>query len=209
MATAGLISASRMACTRSDMAAESESASAGTASPGQISRTSVTSATAARSSDFTCASAGRTAPGEPLGLQGDDAVIDRDQSYLAAARDDQRRHAAFHHVLHRRRELGRRPLSAEPLPRARRRGHALTHRAQPSGRPVGPPASPGRLTIATDPPARARTGLRCSSRCSIRLSTPPRDVARLNTRAAAATARACSSPPATRIDSMPPKPPCI
>ena len=36
-----------------------------------------------------------------------------------------------------------------------------------------------------------------------------RDVARLKTLTAASTALACSTPPATRIDSMPPKPPVI
>ncbi len=46
-------------------------------------------------------------------------------------------------------------------------------------------------------------------RCSMRLSTPPSEVARLNTRTAGSTARACPVPPASRIDSIPPNPPCI
>ena len=45
--------------------------------------------------------------------------------------------------------------------------------------------------------------------CSIRLSTPPSEVARLNTRTAASTSRAAPAPPATRMDSMPPNPPFI
>ena len=46
-------------------------------------------------------------------------------------------------------------------------------------------------------------------RCSIRLSTPPSEVARLNTRTSRSTAWACPAPPATRMDSMPPNPPSI
>ncbi len=46
-------------------------------------------------------------------------------------------------------------------------------------------------------------------RCSMRLSTPPSEVARLNTWTAGSTARACPVPPASRIDSIPPNPPCI
>jgi hypothetical protein len=43
----------------------------------------------------------------------------------------------------------------------------------------------------------------------MRLSTPPRDVARLNTRTADSTALASSAPPASRIDSIPPNLPFI
>ena len=45
------------------------------------------------------------------------------------------------------------------------------------------------------------------ARCSIRLSTPPSEVARFHTRTRAAAAIAASSPPLTRMLSMPPKPP--
>jgi len=47
------------------------------------------------------------------------------------------------------------------------------------------------------------------ARCSTRLSTPPRDVARANNCSLPATASAASRPPCTRIESMPPKPPDI
>lgn len=40
----------------------------------------------------------------------------------------------------------------------------------------------------------------------MRLSTPPREVARFQSRTRAAVAMAPASPPATRIDSMKPKP---
>ena len=46
-------------------------------------------------------------------------------------------------------------------------------------------------------------------RCSTRLSTPPSEVARFHTRMRPAQAMAAASPPLMRIDSMPPKPPCI
>src|SRR5580704_797446 len=47
------------------------------------------------------------------------------------------------------------------------------------------------------------------ARCSIRLSTPPSDVARFQSLTCAAAATAAGSPPFTRIDIMPPKPPII
>jgi len=47
------------------------------------------------------------------------------------------------------------------------------------------------------------------ARCSIRLSTPPSEVARFQISTRAAVAIAASAPPRTRILSMPPKPPVI
>ena len=47
------------------------------------------------------------------------------------------------------------------------------------------------------------------ARCSIRLSTPPSDVARFHSPTLAAVAIAARSPPLTRTDSMPLKPPVI
>ena len=44
------------------------------------------------------------------------------------------------------------------------------------------------------------------ARCSIRLSTPPSEVARFHNCTRAAASIAARSPPFTRIDSMPPKP---
>src|SRR5258708_15828365 len=53
------------------------------------------------------------------------------------------------------------------------------------------------------------SGPSIEARCSIRLSTPPSDVARFQTATRAAVAIAALSPPATRMLSMPPKPPDI
>ena len=47
------------------------------------------------------------------------------------------------------------------------------------------------------------------ARCSIRLSTPPSEVARFQTSTRAAAAIAAAAPPRTRMLSMPPKPPII
>ena len=62
--------------------------------------------------------------------------------------------------------------------------------------------------------AAGRAGRGCPrpsmlDRCSTRLSTPPSDVARFHTRMRAAAAMAAASPPRSRIDSIPPNPPCI
>src|SRR5271154_2150305 len=45
------------------------------------------------------------------------------------------------------------------------------------------------------------------ARCSMRLSTPPSEVARFQISTRAAVAIAASSPPVTRIDTIPPNPP--
>src|SRR5205807_947573 len=50
------------------------------------------------------------------------------------------------------------------------------------------------------------SGPSTEARCSIRLSTPPSEVARFHSSTLAAAAMAACSPPLTRIDSMPPKP---
>ena len=47
------------------------------------------------------------------------------------------------------------------------------------------------------------------ARCSIRLSAPPSEVARFHNSVRAAVETAARSPSLTRIDNMPPKPPCI
>jgi hypothetical protein len=47
------------------------------------------------------------------------------------------------------------------------------------------------------------------ARCSIRLSTPPSEVARFHSSTLAAVAMAARSPPLVLTDSMPPKPPAI
>ena len=54
-----------------------------------------------------------------------------------------------------------------------------------------------------------RAGALGAARCSMRLSTPPSEVARFHSFVFAATAIAACSPPATRIDSIPPNPPGI
>ena len=61
-----------------------------------------------------------------------------------------------------------------------------------------------RLHTAADPAVDAML-----ARCSIRLSTPPSEVARFHSCTLAAVAMAATSPPFTRTDSMPPKPPRI
>ncbi len=71
----------------------------------------------------------------------------------------------------------------------------------------------GRLLDAGGEPQQVartgRVGPSTLARCSIRLSTPPMEVARFQSCTFAAVAMAAASPPFTLMDSMPPKPPVI
>src|SRR5215831_11062438 len=150
-------------------------------------------------------------PRGPAGFEGDHTILNAGHPQAAAACDHRRQHAALNHGPHPGGKIGH---GTVPPPSA------------VAGGPAGP------LTVATEPSAASRSATRSRGssmpmdrrsrspvtgddgpsvlwRCSMRLSTPPREVARLNTRTDASTALARSGPPATRIDSIPPNPPPI